>query len=111
MVLHHPVPSSKRAVLVLHHQDPPNEKAVLVLHHQDRNGFRLMRGPQPVENIIAERLLTPNEVALLFRVKPKTVIRWAAKGRLTSVRTPGGRDRRFRESDVAALLTGAAVTA
>jgi len=50
-----------------------------------------------------DRLLTPGEVAALFRVDPKTATRWAAAGRLTSVRTPGGH-RRFRESAVRALL-------
>lgn len=52
-----------------------------------------------------ERLLTPGEVAALFRVDPKTVTRWAASGRITSIRTPGGH-RRFRESEVRALLSG-----
>ena len=52
-----------------------------------------------------ERLLTPGEVAALFRVDPKTVTRWAASGRITRIRTPGGH-RRFRESEVRALLRG-----
>jgi len=52
-----------------------------------------------------ERLLTPGEVASLFRVDPKTVTRWAAAGRIGSIRTPGGH-RRFRESEVRALLRG-----
>src|SRR6266478_6551656 len=52
-----------------------------------------------------ERLLTPGEVAALFRVDPKTVTRWAAAGRIGSIRTPGGH-RRFRESEVRALLEG-----
>ena len=51
-----------------------------------------------------ERLLTPGEVALLFRVDPKTVTRWASAGRIASIRTPGGH-RRFRESEVRDLLT------
>ncbi len=51
----------------------------------------------------ADRLLTPAEVAALFRVDPKTVTRWAAAGRLSSIRTPGGH-RRFRESEIRALL-------
>ncbi len=51
------------------------------------------------------RLLTPGEVASLFRVDPKTVTRWAAAGRISSIRTPGGH-RRFRESEVRALLEG-----
>jgi excisionase family DNA binding protein len=50
-----------------------------------------------------ERLLTPGEVAQLFRVDPKTVTRWAAAGRLGSHRTLGGR-RRYRESEVHGLL-------
>ncbi|WP_035738339.1 BldC family transcriptional regulator [Glycomyces arizonensis] len=52
-----------------------------------------------------DRLLTPGEVASLFRVDPKTVTRWAAAGRIGSIRTPGGH-RRFRESEVRALLEG-----
>lgn len=50
-----------------------------------------------------ERLLTPGEVAAMFRVDPKTVTRWASAGRLGSIRTPGGH-RRFRESEVLALV-------
>lgn len=52
-----------------------------------------------------DRLLTPGEVAGMFRVDPKTVTRWAAAGRIGSIRTPGGH-RRFRESEVRALLAG-----
>lgn len=51
----------------------------------------------------AERLLTPGEVATMFRVDPKTVTRWASAGRIGSIRTPGGH-RRFRETEVRALL-------
>jgi excisionase family DNA binding protein len=51
----------------------------------------------------AERLLTPGEVASLFRVDPKTVTRWASAGRIGSIRTPGGH-RRFRESEVRTML-------
>jgi len=49
-------------------------------------------------------------VASLFRVDPKTVTRWAAAGRISSIRTPGGH-RRFRESEVRALLRGDAAGA
>jgi excisionase family DNA binding protein len=52
-----------------------------------------------------EALLTPSEVATLFRVDPKTVTRWAKAGKLTSIRTLGGH-RRYRESEVRALLAG-----
>ncbi|HEX8866244.1 MAG TPA: BldC family transcriptional regulator, partial [Lentzea sp.] len=41
----------------------------------------------------SERLLTPGEVANLFRVDPKTVTRWATAGRIGSIRTPGGHRR------------------
>lgn len=55
-------------------------------------------------------LLTPSEVAALFRVDPKTVTRWAQAGKLTSVRTLGGH-RRYRSSDVRALLESSPVRA
>jgi excisionase family DNA binding protein len=50
-----------------------------------------------------EKLLTPAEVASLFRVDPKTVTRWAKAGKLTSIRTLGGH-RRYKESEVKTLL-------
>jgi excisionase family DNA binding protein len=52
-----------------------------------------------------EQLLTPAEVAGMFRVDPKTVTRWAKAGRLDSILTPGGH-RRFRESQILSLLKG-----
>ncbi len=52
-----------------------------------------------------QRLLTPAEVAAMFRVDPKTVSRWAKDGKLSSIRTPGNQ-RRFREAEVRALLRG-----
>src|SRR4051812_49716645 len=66
-----------------------------------------MQGPDRGGTVEArERLLTPGEVASLFRVDPKTVTRWAAAGRISSIRTPGGH-RRFREYEARALLRGA----
>ena len=50
-----------------------------------------------------ENLLTPSEVAALFRVDPKTVTRWAKAGKLTSIKTLGG-PRRYKESEVKSLL-------
>jgi len=50
-----------------------------------------------------EVLLTPSEVAALFRVDPKTVTRWAKAGKLTAIRTLGGH-RRYRQSEVLGLL-------
>jgi excisionase family DNA binding protein len=50
-----------------------------------------------------DALLTPAEVAALFRVNPKTVTRWARAGKLPAIRTLGGH-RRFRVSDVRRVL-------
>jgi excisionase family DNA binding protein len=49
------------------------------------------------------RLLTPAEVAALFRVDPKTVTRWAQQGKIRSIRTLGGH-RRYSESEIQAFL-------
>lgn len=65
---------------------------------------RRPEGPRPN----TDGLLTPAEVAALFRVDPKTVTRWAKAGRVSSIRTPGGH-RRFRESEVRAMLEGGPV--
>jgi len=54
----------------------------------------------------SENLLTPSEVAALFRVDPKTVTRWAKAGKISAIRTLGGH-RRFRESEVMELLGNA----
>jgi len=51
-------------------------------------------------------LLTSAEVADLFRVDLKTVGRWASSGRIKSFCTPGGH-RRYRKSDIQALLQDA----
>ena len=51
-----------------------------------------------------EVLLTPSEVAQMFRVDPKTVTRWAKAGKLTAIKTLGGH-RRYRESEVRSLLS------
>jgi excisionase family DNA binding protein len=58
----------------------------------------LLDGP-----VVTHIFLTPGEVAAMFRVDPKTVTRWAAAGRIRSIRTPGGH-RRFRADEVRALL-------
>ncbi len=50
-------------------------------------------------------LLTPSEVATLFRVDPKTVTRWAKAGKISAIRTLGGH-RRFHEDEVRTLLGG-----
>ncbi|MEY2398253.1 MAG: hypothetical protein QOJ00_1427 [Actinomycetota bacterium] len=50
-----------------------------------------------------EKLLTPSEVAAMFRVNPKTVTRWARAGRINAIRTLGGH-RRFRADEVMEAL-------
>jgi excisionase family DNA binding protein len=52
---------------------------------------------------LPDALLTPAEVARLFRVNPKTVTRWARAGKLTAIRTLGGH-RRFRASEIQRCL-------
>ena len=51
---------------------------------------------------LADPLLRPGDVATLFHVDPRTVIRWARSGKLTTIRTVGGH-RRFLLSEVMAL--------
>lgn len=48
-------------------------------------------------------LLTSLEVSRMLRVHPKTVVRWAIQGKLSSTKTPGGH-RRYLKSQVMALL-------
>ena len=55
--------------------------------------------------LMSADVLTPSEVASMFRVDPKTVTRWAKAGKLSSIRTLGGH-RRYREAEVRSLLAG-----
>jgi excisionase family DNA binding protein len=55
------------------------------------------------EETSPDALLTPAEVAALFRVNPKTVTRWARAGKITAIRTLGGH-RRFRASEIRRCL-------
>jgi excisionase family DNA binding protein len=67
---------------------------------------RRARGRDPVSREVeGPELLTPAEVAQLFRVTPTTVTRWAKEGKLTGTRTPGG-TRRYYRAQVEALLKG-----
>lgn len=47
--------------------------------------------------------LTSTQVARLFTVDPRTVVRWAEAGHLATIRTPGGH-RRFSRIQVQALI-------
>ena len=75
------------------------DKAILSTY-KGRKGHKVMSMQRPTEQ---EVLLTPAEVAKMFRVDPKTVTRWAKAGKLTAIRTLGGH-RRYRRSEVQALL-------
>jgi excisionase family DNA binding protein len=54
----------------------------------------------------APELLTPSEVAAMFRVNPKTVTRWARAGRISYIKSLGGH-RRFRADEIQRLLAEA----
>lgn len=57
----------------------------------------------PINRQPEPELMTPGEVASLFRVDPKNVVLWANQGKLSSIRTIGGHRRYFR-AEVLALL-------
>src|SRR5579884_2082365 len=82
----------RRGVLVLPF-DPITEKTKI---HKEPTTM----ADQPLQ---ADALLTPAEVAALFRVNPKTVTRWARAGKITAIRTLGGH-RRFRASEIRRCL-------
>jgi excisionase family DNA binding protein len=52
---------------------------------------------------VRDAWLTPAQVADVFGVKTRTLINWVRAERLEAQRTAGGH-RRYRESDVQALL-------
>ena len=58
---------------------------------------------RPALDDAPEELLTPAEVAAMFRVNPKTVTRWHRTGKVSAIRTLGGH-RRFRASEIKRLL-------
>lgn len=55
---------------------------------------------------LGARLLRTREVAVLFQVSERAVTDWARRGRLPSMRTPGGH-RRYPAAAVRDLLEGA----
>ncbi|MBU8816391.1 MerR family transcriptional regulator [Mycolicibacterium goodii] len=54
--------------------------------------------------------LAPSEAAALIGISRDTIKRWEKSGRITAMRTPLGH-RRYRRSDVEALLTSGSDTA
>lgn len=63
-------------------------------------------GTQEVPGTLSGRLLRTREVARLFQVSERTVASWARRGRLPSVRTPGGH-RLYPADEVRRLLLAA----
>ncbi len=47
----------------------------------------------------SDALMTPSEVAKLFRVTPKTVGLWEMAGRISAIKTLGGH-RRYRREEI-----------
>jgi excisionase family DNA binding protein len=60
-------------------------------------------GAGNVPRSLEGRLLRTREVAILFQVSERAVTDWARKGRIPSVRTPGGH-RRYPAEQVRTLL-------
>lgn len=50
-------------------------------------------------NLQPEPLYTSGEVAKIFGVDPRTVVRWEKEGKIKAFKTPSGQ-RRYRKSDV-----------
>lgn len=59
-----------------------------------------------VPTALRGNLLRTSDVAALFQVSERTVSEWARRGRLPSVRTPGGH-RRYPVEEVRELLDAA----
>jgi excisionase family DNA binding protein len=85
--------------------EPPSATSVAPRSRWRQQAAGSPQGGAAAICLVSEPLLTPAEVATMFRVDPKTVTRWAKAGKLTSIRTLGGH-RRYREIEVRALLAG-----
>jgi excisionase family DNA binding protein len=83
----------------------PGLDARLGVSHRDTGVSDILEQRMSANLSNPEELLTPSEVAALFRVDPKTVTRWAKAGKLSCVKTLGGH-RRYLASEVNALLEG-----
>jgi excisionase family DNA binding protein len=75
-------------------------------HDSDTADPDLNKDDAMVDRNSPDALLTPAEVAQMFRVNPKTVTRWARAGKITAIRTLGGH-RRFRRSEIEKFLAEA----
>jgi excisionase family DNA binding protein len=79
------------------------EANLFYLLSQSKNLVEPKEPTDMADQLQADALLTPAEVAALFRVNPKTVTRWARAGKITAIRTLGGH-RRFRASEIRRCL-------
>ena len=52
-----------------------------------------------------KELMTPSEVGEALRVDAKTVTRWAERGLIRAIKTPGGHNRFYR-TDIEAIVNG-----
>lgn len=84
-----------------HRGMPASDERVL-----ERAGLLAELWPSGAGPGLGARLLRTREVALLFQVSERAVTDWARRGRLPSMRTPGGH-RRYPALAVRALLEGA----
>ena len=82
------------------YRDGCNDRGQITDNRRERTDKRVLI---PQETPVADELLTPAEVAVMFRVNPKTVTRWARDGKISAVRTLGGH-RRFRATEIRRFL-------
>jgi excisionase family DNA binding protein len=75
----------------------------VILHQQREALLADLFGETDVPTGVGERLLRTSDVALLFQVSERTVSEWARRGRVPSVRTPGGH-RRYPADQIRQLL-------
>jgi excisionase family DNA binding protein len=83
--------------------DPGSGSGIHVPKDHQRGGRGRTEGTEMSDRTENERLLSPSEVAQMFRVNHKTVTRWARAGKISAIRTLGGH-RRFRESEIRKFL-------
>jgi len=71
----------------------PQERRPVTLRDMEAEREALLAelfGEGGVPAMLSGRLLRTREVARLFQVSERTVAEWARRGRIPSVRTPGG---------------------
>lgn len=71
--------------------------------HQRATLLAELFGTGEIPESLNESLLRTSDVALLFQVSERTVAEWARRGRIPSVRTPGGH-RRYPARKIRELL-------